>query len=250
MISQHMQYAPADNTWVLTHTAQIAQGNSGGPLLAENGAVVGINTYGMVYEDDSRYYAIYTDYAMEGLRELGIPFTEYGNGIFDGLLANLNWTVIAIAVAVLMAMGGGVVVLLVIQVNKKQELARQQAEAQRRQQEEAERQRAREEEERRRAKEEERRKAQAPVANLRLNGFTTYPTCFRRHHWPGQKLHHCTACQRPRRQRQTLYAGDPGWTADSDGYEFQLWNHCPRKTHSRRYTRGTENRFQLQPGLR
>lgn len=175
MISQHMQYAPADNTWVLTHTAQIAQGNSGGPLLAENGAVVGINTYGMVYEDDSRYYAIYTDYAMEGLRELGIPFTEYGNGIFDGLLANLNWTVIAIAVAVLMAMGGGVVLLLVIQGNKKQELARQQAEAQRRQQEEAERQRAREEEERRRAKEEERRKAQAPVANLRLNGFTTYP---------------------------------------------------------------------------
>lgn len=80
IISQHMQFTLADNTWVLTHTAQISGGNSGGPLITENGAVIGLNTYGFGNQDTgmNRYCAVYIDYAMDGLDELGLPYSLYG----------------------------------------------------------------------------------------------------------------------------------------------------------------------------
>ena len=80
IISQHMQYAYADNTWVLMHTAQISGGNSGGPLITEEGAVVGLNTYGFGENEANmnRYCAVYIDYAIEGLDELGLPYETFG----------------------------------------------------------------------------------------------------------------------------------------------------------------------------
>lgn len=79
IISQHMQYTLAENTWVLMHTAQLSGGNSGGPLITEDGAVVGLNTYGFGEADSTmnRFCAVYIDYAMEGLEELGIEYDLY-----------------------------------------------------------------------------------------------------------------------------------------------------------------------------
>ena len=82
IISQHMQYALAGNTWVLMHTAQISGGNSGGPLITAEGVVVGLNTYGFGESEANmnRYCAVYIDYAIEGLDELGLPYTLAGAG--------------------------------------------------------------------------------------------------------------------------------------------------------------------------
>lgn len=78
IISKHM--LDKNNVQVLMHTAQISGGNSGGPLITENGAVVGLNTYGFgdTQGNMNRYCAEYIDYAMEGLDELGLPYELYG----------------------------------------------------------------------------------------------------------------------------------------------------------------------------
>lgn len=75
-ISRRGSLKSMGDTMALTHNAQIDHGNSGGPLVEENGKVVGINTYGFGSSETSSvgyYLSIYIDYAMDKLKDLGIP---------------------------------------------------------------------------------------------------------------------------------------------------------------------------------
>lgn len=176
IISQHMQYSYAENTWVLLHTALIAHGNSGGPLITGDGAVIGLNTYGATQEN-TRYMAVYIDYAMEGLDELGIPYDLYGQEAQvpkttspeekteekkdenEEKEENSN-LILIIAAACIVAVAMVAVVVLVQRNKRQQEQAR--LEAQRRQEEALRRQ-----QEEQRWQEEQRRQAQMPPFRLR-----------------------------------------------------------------------------------
>ena len=74
-VARHMVMASAGNTSVILHTAVISGGNSGGPLIDEKGNVVGLNTYGIV---ENYACAIYSDYIMQILDELSIPYMVAG----------------------------------------------------------------------------------------------------------------------------------------------------------------------------
>ena len=96
-VARHMTMTNAGNTNAIVHNANISGGNSGGPLIDENGNVIGLNTYSIV---DSYSCAIYSDYVMQALNELGISYMTAGNSISIVTIAAAVVAVAAVAVAI------------------------------------------------------------------------------------------------------------------------------------------------------
>ena len=96
-VARHMTMTNAGNTNAIVHNANISGGNSGGPLIDENGSVIGLNTYSIV---DSYSCAIYSDYVMQALNELGISYMSAGSSISVVTIAAAAVAVAAVAVAI------------------------------------------------------------------------------------------------------------------------------------------------------
>ena len=74
-VRDHLVMSRAGNSQAVIHSAAIQRGFSGGPLVDDQGVVVAQNAYGFEEEVTTELFcAVYTEYAMELLEQLDIPY--------------------------------------------------------------------------------------------------------------------------------------------------------------------------------
>jgi hypothetical protein len=99
-------------------SVSISHGNSGGPLITQDGQVIAVNCYGTSNGSVTTSYSLNVRYAKELLTAHGIPFiTEAKKSV------NLPLIIALIAVGALMIIGGVVAIILVSVKSKKKKAA-------------------------------------------------------------------------------------------------------------------------------
>lgn len=87
---------------VISTDARISSGNSGGPMVTDEGKVVGINTYGYTDDEASTYYAIDISYAWELAEENGYTLNiTSSSGVNLALIIGIIAAVVVIIVLVI-----------------------------------------------------------------------------------------------------------------------------------------------------
>ncbi|MCR5575664.1 MAG: trypsin-like peptidase domain-containing protein [Oscillospiraceae bacterium] len=98
------------DTDVIVHSASINRGNSGGPLIDANGAVVAINTYSLA-DEDKQFVSIFIDYARELLDKAGVEYATYGEVAEEESFFSTR-NIILLAVIALIAAGAAALVIV------------------------------------------------------------------------------------------------------------------------------------------
>lgn len=95
--------------------AVIQHGNSGGPLVTEAGAVIGVNTNSVGKDGEESYYAISTTEVVDLLDKANVPYEMEGNGGI-GRISKLLFRLPMIALVFIVFI---VVVIIIIRARKK-----------------------------------------------------------------------------------------------------------------------------------
>lgn len=95
--------------------AVIQHGNSGGPLVTEAGAVIGVNTNSVGKDGEESYYAISTTEVVDLLDKANVPYEMEGNGGIGRMIKPLfRLPMIALGFIVVI-----IVVIIIIRTRKK-----------------------------------------------------------------------------------------------------------------------------------